>query len=164
MKTLAAFSLALVVAGSAVAQPPSAMTKAQIYDEMNRLAQSKNPTDVARYELLSAFTGGDRPGQSTGNAVIGAVPTGLIGPPNCAMTFTSASNNTPVPIADVATSSSTINVAGAGVFLYQLSITANITHTFAADMDITLISPGNNRITISTDNGAGNDEDRKSVV
>jgi uncharacterized repeat protein (TIGR01451 family) len=159
MKTLLAFSLALVVAGSALAQPPSAMTKDQIYDEMNRLAQSKNPSDVARYEQLSAFTGGDRPGQSTGNGAVGSAPAGSVAaPPNCALASTTTSNNTPVPIADVATSSSTINVAGAGPFLYEVSIVANITHTFAADMDITLISPGNNRITISTDNGAGNDD------
>ncbi len=159
MKNLLAFSLLLFAAGSALAQSPSAMTKAEIYDEMSRLAQSKNPSDVARYELLSAHTGGDRPGQSAANGQGGAGVLGTLpAPPNCAISNTSAANNTPVPIVDVATSTSAINVAGAGTFLYQMSITANITHTFAADMDITLISPSNNRITISTDNGAGNDD------
>ena len=52
---------------------------------------------------------------------------------------------------------STILVAGAGTSLTDLDLTAAITHTFAADMDITLQSPAGTIVTLSTDNGAGND-------
>ena len=36
-------------------------------------------------------------------------------------------------------------------------MTTNITHTFAADLDITLTSPAGTVVTLTTDNGAGND-------
>lgn len=77
-----------------------------------------------------------------------------IAPINTTATF---SNNTPTPIADVAANSTTITVSGAGTSLTALDLTTNITHTFAADMDITLTSPAGTVVTLSTDNGAGND-------
>lgn len=68
------------------------------------------------------------------------------------------SNATPVPIADVTTTSSTIIVAGAGTTLTAIDLTTAIQHTFSADMDITLQSPAGTIVTLSTDNGAGNDD------
>jgi|CXWL01.1.fsa_nt_gi uncharacterized repeat protein (TIGR01451 family) len=157
MKTAFAIAIALVLATTAVAQPPASMTKAQIHVEMNALAQSKAPADVARYELLSAFTGGDRPGQSNGGVNGGPTLSGLTVPPNCAGTTDNFSQAAPVAIADVAVSTSTLSVTTANTFLWSVSVTANISHTFAADMDITLTSPGGTIVTLSTDNGAGND-------
>ncbi|MEQ1606663.1 MAG: Ig-like domain repeat protein, partial [Pyrinomonadaceae bacterium] len=71
-----------------------------------------------------------------------------------ASTFT---NNTPVAIADVATVTSTLNVSGAGAYLTDVDLTTFITHTFAADLDITIQSPAGTIVTLTTDNGAGND-------
>ena len=53
---------------------------------------------------------------------------------------------------------STIEVAGAGAYLTDLDLITNITHTFAADLDITLQSPAGTVATITTDNGAGNND------
>lgn len=69
-------------------------------------------------------------------------------------TFT---NSTPVAIADVAVTSSTITVSGAPTFLYDLNMVTNITHTFCADLDITITSPAGTVVTLTSDNGAGND-------
>ncbi|MBL8897005.1 MAG: proprotein convertase P-domain-containing protein [Planctomycetes bacterium] len=70
---------------------------------------------------------------------------------------TTYSNRNATVISDVATSTSTIVVSGAAPVLQDLSLVTSITHTFAADMDITLTSPQGTVVTISTDNGAGND-------
>lgn len=77
-----------------------------------------------------------------------------VAPINTTATF---SNGTPTPINDVATNTSTITVTGAGTSLTALDLTTAIQHTFAADMDITLTSPAGTVVTLSTDNGAGND-------
>lgn len=73
-------------------------------------------------------------------------------------TTVSFSNNTPTPIADVTTSTSSIVVSGAGTTLTALDLVTAIQHTFAADMDITLTSPAGTVVTLGTDNGAGNDD------
>ncbi|MET4578580.1 IPTL-CTERM sorting domain-containing protein [Ottowia thiooxydans] len=65
--------------------------------------------------------------------------------------------NTPTAIADVATSSSTLLVAGAGASILDVKVTTYIQHTFSADLDITLVSPGGTAVTLTTDNAAGND-------
>ena len=53
--------------------------------------------------------------------------------------------------------SATIVVSGYPPYLSDLDVLTNITHTFAADMDITLTSPAGTVVTLTTDNGAGND-------
>ncbi|MGH9800961.1 MAG: proprotein convertase P-domain-containing protein, partial [Blastocatellia bacterium] len=66
-------------------------------------------------------------------------------------------NNTAIAINDVATVSSTITVAGVGPSIVDIDLGTFITHTFAADLDITLTSPAGTVVTVTTDNGAGND-------
>ena len=75
----------------------------------------------------------------------------------CSGTANTYSNTTPVSIVDVGVVSSTITVSGAPTFLYDLNVITNITHTFNADLDITLTSPSGRVVTLTTDNGAGND-------
>ena len=70
----------------------------------------------------------------------------------------SASNTTTVSIpTGPAVITSTLVVSGADPFLLDVNITTAIQHSFAADMDITLMSPEGTIVTLSTDNGAGND-------
>src|SRR5690606_12374979 len=52
---------------------------------------------------------------------------------------------------------STILVSAAGTAIHDVDMTSFIAHTFSADMDITLTSPAGTVVTLSTDNGAGND-------
>jgi len=52
---------------------------------------------------------------------------------------------------------STLNVAGAGTQIVDINVTTNITHTFSGDLDVVLISPTGTIVTLTTDNGAGND-------
>jgi uncharacterized repeat protein (TIGR01451 family) len=152
-----ALSLALVLAPAFAptvsAQSPS---KQQMHDEMRTLVNSKRPADVARLAQLSAALGGDLP-----VATSLAAPRAPLGqpmtPPNCTALTTVGNSTGPVAIADVALSSSTLTVAGANTFAYRVTVTTDITHTFAADMDITVTSPAGTVVTLSTDNGAGND-------
>ena len=69
----------------------------------------------------------------------------------------SFSDSTVTPIVDLATTVSTITVSGANPYLWDLDLNTFIDHTFAADLDITLTSPAGTTVTITTDNGAGND-------
>lgn len=48
-------------------------------------------------------------------------------------------------------------VAGVGPYLWDLDVMTFITHTFAADIDMTITSPAGTIVTLTTDNGAGND-------
>lgn len=67
-------------------------------------------------------------------------------------------NNTPLAIpTGPAVVSSTINVSGAPVYLTDVNVLTNLTHTFGADLDITIMSPSGTVVTLTTDNGAGND-------
>jgi subtilisin-like proprotein convertase family protein len=50
-----------------------------------------------------------------------------------------------------------ITVSGVDTFLWDLDLETFITHTFAGDLDITLQSPAGTVMTLTTDNGAGND-------
>ncbi|TAN40067.1 MAG: IPTL-CTERM sorting domain-containing protein [Nitrospirae bacterium] len=74
-----------------------------------------------------------------------------------AVTASSFTDNTVTAIADVATVNATIAVAGAGTYVCDVNLRTFITHTFAADLDIRLTSPSGTVVTITTDNGAGND-------
>jgi subtilisin-like proprotein convertase family protein len=60
--------------------------------------------------------------------------------------------------------SSTLSVMGAGTSLFDVNLTTNLTHTFAADLDITLMSPAGTVVTLTTDNGAGNDNTFNGTV
>jgi subtilisin-like proprotein convertase family protein len=77
---------------------------------------------------------------------------------NCSPTTQTFSTTTPVAIpTGPAVVSSTITVSGAGPSLWDVDLTTFIVHTFAADLDITLTSPQGTVVTLTTDNGAGND-------
>ncbi len=65
-------------------------------------------------------------------------------------------NSTPVAIPDLSTVNSTITVSGALPSLLDLNLRTFITHTFAGDLDITLTSPAGTVVTVTTDNGADN--------
>ncbi|MHC4219284.1 MAG: proprotein convertase P-domain-containing protein [Planctomycetota bacterium] len=61
------------------------------------------------------------------------------------------------PIADLATTISTIDVSSITAPISYVGIQTEITHSFAADLDITLTSPAGTVVTLTTDNGGGND-------
>jgi subtilisin-like proprotein convertase family protein len=146
----------------------------QLDEQINALKQQqrKAPKDkklklqlglvLAEYDALSAAMGGDRAsrkgpeGQATVAEFVPQVVPTL--PTLCTSALTAATQNTPTAIPtgpDVV--SSTLVVAGAGTFLFDLDLTTNLTHTFAADLDITISSPAGTVVTLTTDNGAGND-------
>lgn len=61
-----------------------------------------------------------------------------------------------LPIPDQGVITATMPVAATG-YLWRVSLHTTITHTFPADLDIYLISPAGTEVTLSTDNGIGND-------
>jgi len=122
---------------------------------------------LSQYDQLSAQMGGDRAAPAEGKGGAGSLPRGgplggigvvPTAPTGCTVTTTNTVNSTPVAIpTGPAVVSSTITVAGAGTYLWDLNMQTFITHTFAADLDITLQSPAGTIVTITTDNGASND-------
>lgn len=76
----------------------------------------------------------------------------------CGYAVRTVTNSTPTPIADNAVTTSTITVSGAGTYLGAVGVTTFITHTFAADLDITIMSPAGTVVTLTTDNGGSNDD------
>ncbi len=174
-------SLMLLVLGFAAldAAPAQAATKEQLHQEMISLAQQmanlkplrgSDPNAAAqyaaaetRYREISDSMGGDDPGNVFSGIGRSASRSRLAwrgaaaSPPNCTAT-TQVFNGNAFAIADVAVSSGTASVVGAGPWVWDVDLTANIAHTFAADMDITITSPSGTVVTLSTDNGAGNDD------
>jgi subtilisin-like proprotein convertase family protein len=146
----------------------------QLDEQINALKQQqrKSPKDknlklqlgmaMAEYDKLSAEMGGDRASRRASEEeanVAEFVPqVAPANPTGCASTLATFTQATPTAIpTGPAVVTSTLVVAGAGTFLYDLDLTTNLTHTFAADLDITISSPAGTVVTLTTDNGAGND-------
>lgn len=160
------------LAGSAHAEIDKLATYAQmrgIAAEQQALrgdtsAQSRYSELQAEFDALKASLGGDDPTlmYEAASARAAVAPKAVRVAPNPPMgmivSTTSVANNTPVAVADVANSTSTINVAGAGTYLWDVDVTTGLQHTFAADLDITIQSPAGTVVTLTTDNGAGNDD------
>jgi subtilisin-like proprotein convertase family protein len=129
-------------------------------DSGNKAAKTRLVALMRELEALSASMGGDRPvahqqesRMEEGRAEVGPPP------PTCTTATTILANGVPVAIpTGPAVVTSTILVAGAGTFLWDVNVTTSITHTFAADLDITIQSPAGTVVTLTTDNGAGNDD------
>jgi hypothetical protein len=125
----------------------------------------------AEYDQISATLGGDDPartladgqpavdgrgGSAPEGGAIGIVPTP---PAGCLATSTTTSGAPALAIpTGPAVVSTTLNVAGADPFLWDLNLRTFITHTFPGDLDMTLQSPAGTVVTISSDNAGTNDD------
>ncbi len=126
--------------------------------------QGRHEALQAQFNALKLSMGGDDPttmyeaaGASANNSVpvVRAAPPA---PPGGVITTTTATNSTPTAVpTGPAVVTSTILIAGAGPYLWDVDITTLLTHTFAADLDVTIQSPAGTVVTLTTDNGAGND-------
>lgn len=67
------------------------------------------------------------------------------------------SNSTPLPVLDVATVESTIAVSGLLRPLSKVTVAMYVTHTFDADLDVSLIAPDGTVVELTTDNGGSGD-------
>jgi uncharacterized repeat protein (TIGR01451 family) len=166
----------LAGAGQASADVDKGASYAEMTDLGRQLAALKpqldgNPASALAYETalnryleLSLALGGDDPAQIAHPVVQSEVRPSTAGtfgglPAGCNTTTTNFANATPVAIpTGPAVVSSTLVVSGAAPYLLDLNMTTQIPHTFAADLDITLTSPAGTVVTITTDNGAGNDD------
>lgn len=116
---------------------------------------------MADYTAASAALGGDDPygllAQDDGGITPLAAPPA---PPGGTATTTNFANNTPVAIPDGPGGmvSSDVMVSGIDTYLWDVDLTVDITHTFAADLEVTLTSPGGTVVVVTTDNGGGNDD------
>jgi subtilisin-like proprotein convertase family protein len=115
-------------------------------------AQGEDVKPLAAPALAAAPARRAPPSSPIAPRVYGAIPAGTVATTS---TFT---NSTLTPIPDVSTVTSSIVVAGAGTNVWDIDLAVAITHTYAADLDITLIAPSGKWVTVTTDNGAGNDD------
>jgi subtilisin-like proprotein convertase family protein len=127
----------------------------------NTQLRGKLNAALTEYNAISASLGGDQAAQVGPDSGAEAAPegTGPALPPNCTPGVTgSGSNMTPVAIPDsggpVATS--TITIAGAGTYIFDVNMFTNLTHTFPSDLDMTLQSPAGTIVTFSSDNAGSN--------
>lgn len=67
-------------------------------------------------------------------------------------------NSTATPIADSATTTVTVAVSGEGSYIARIGLRTSITHTWSADLELTLISPAGTRVLLTSDNGGSNDD------
>lgn len=166
---------------SVVATSPvwaTSVSKADLYSQMNSLAnqiksakavagsQGSSALDslLAQYQTISGSLGGDDPagfaaGSGSGGQAAPSVRSTPSAPPGgTSTTYPLFSNNTPAGIpSGPAVVTSTIAVSGADPYLWDLDVTTFITHSFAADLDITITSPAGTVVTLTTDNGGSND-------
>lgn len=122
--------------------PNNQSLKTQLNDAVNQL------------QSISASMGGDLPTKSANNRA----PNSMSVPPGCTASTYTFNNNTPVTIpTGPAVVTSTINVTGAGNYLFDVNVFTMLQHTFAADLDVTIQSPAGTIVTLTTDNGGSND-------
>ncbi len=116
---------------------------------------------VLEYAALSNAHGGDRaPTRSAGDEAEAsrAPESAPPAPPNCTASQVSFTNSTPVAIpSGPGVVTSTIVVSGADPYLYDVDVQTFITHTFPADLDVTVTSPAGTVVTLTTDNAGTND-------
>ena len=109
---------------------------------------------------LSESLGGDLPcaiGTSSNHQNTKRLaPTAPVG---CIPNSTNFNNATSTPIpSGPSTTTSTIDVSGVDSYLWDLDVSTFITHTFPADLDMTITSPTGTVVTLTSDNGGGNDD------
>ena len=167
--------------GFALSNPASAeIDKLATYAQMKAIAQQIQAIRgqaneqatleqlQAQYDALMASMGGDDPTKmhesaapANGGQIVPQIsPLAIVPPPPAGfvVTTTSFTNSTPTAIpTGPAVVTSTILVSGAGPYLWDVDLTTFLQHTFAADLDITIQSPSGTVVTLTTDNGAGND-------
>lgn len=73
-------------------------------------------------------------------------------------TLVTASQSTVLPISDVAPVADTLTVDALGILTCDVDLVTHITHTAAADLDISLTSPLGTVVTLTTDNGGDHDD------
>jgi uncharacterized repeat protein (TIGR01451 family) len=131
----------------------------------NGQAATAYTTAERRYRELSAAMGGDDPGRMVSGSPTVAPsrrsPDKIVKgvSPGCGQATANYTQSTPVAIPsgpEVVTS--TIVVSGAGPYLFDLNVTTGISHTFSADLDVTITSPAGTVVTLTTDNGGTNDD------
>jgi subtilisin-like proprotein convertase family protein len=106
-----------------------------------------------RLRMLTAALAND--GRLRGEITPQGVPST---PPGCSAATATFTQSTPVAIpTGPAVVTSTLVVSGVGTFLHDVNLTTFMPHTFSADLDVTLTSPAGTVVTLTTDNGAGND-------
>ncbi len=159
---------------------PGGVSKEQLHDQMRVIAQeiearrAVQPTDprvaqlLTEYESIRNWLGGDDPAQlmqpAGRRAATASAQSGVarLSPPGCGQATTTinvAGSSGPITAPTPYTPPTfTAVVSGADPYLWDLNLTTFITHTFAADLDITLTSPAGTIVTITTDNGGGNDD------
>ncbi|MCG8404367.1 MAG: proprotein convertase P-domain-containing protein [Phycisphaerales bacterium] len=135
------------------------------------LANNVVETPVVPEEAMGAFIGEDPNGVWTLEVTDDAnFDTGFIdawsliittipeNPVNQTTDFVNPDINLPIAIPDSTTILSTVDVTGLDTLLCDVNLVTDITHTFAADLDIFLTSPEGTIVTLTTDNGGGNDD------
>ncbi|HRG16814.1 MAG TPA: proprotein convertase P-domain-containing protein [Pseudomonadota bacterium] len=128
----------------------------------NTAEQGRYTQLQSQFDALQASMGGDDPTRmyeagARAAAAAKAVRAAPPAPTGMTIGTTTSTNSTPTAVADVGVITSTITIAGAGTYLWDVDVTTGLQHTFAADLDVTLTSPAGTVVTLTTDNGAGND-------
>ena len=180
MSTHSRFSLALAVLALSV--PALAQSKDAVVNEIQKLEQqvnqlvATNPTLAAQLKLRaeelrqsiagpSAVTFGatSLPGAGGSYNVVAPNynipgPCGGLESGTAGTTVSVASTATPIPIPDVSTITDSVVIGGLGTQVFDVDLTLAISHTWAADLDISLTSPLGTVVDVTSDNGAGNDD------
>ena len=165
--TLALALAAALAPGLAAAQSSKDQQHARLIElqeqmqELKGASASQTQFAAAQAEFLQISTalGGDVPcavgPSSPGSSSTRSAPPAPNGCTPVLGTFTQPAV-TAIPTGP-AVVTSTVLVAGPGTYLWDVDLTTFLTHSFAADIDMTITSPAGTVVTLTTDNGAGND-------
>jgi subtilisin-like proprotein convertase family protein len=164
-------TLGLAVAAPQAQTPAAKQEILQVAEQVLQLKASAPGSPeleaaLERYQDLSAELGGDDPLITAGaprgprdSQVPGVLNAVTTLPPGVTVNTTGSFPSAPaLAIVDNTIITDTVIVSGQGTNLWDVDLTVDINHTWAADLDIYLISPAGTRITVTTDNGGGNDD------
>ncbi len=175
------FRSTVALAALALSLPAMAQTKDKVQNEVKRLEQQvnllapTNPALAAQFKqralllrqsitprpTLSAPASGSNGGHSSnivGPNYVTFGPCGAYDAGTAGNTVSAASTSGPIAILDYATVSDSVAISGLGTQTFDVDLTVAITHTWCADMVITLTSPGGTTAAVSGNRGADNDD------
>ena len=155
-------------------QLPKEVLHAQMRDVADQIATLKSQSGTAQqiqeltayYDTIRAYLGGDDPAQLHTGPALAQQTSGpqYLSAPSCGAPVTTTNfAGVGGPISPPATpppftgTTFTCAVSGVGSYLWDVNLTTFISHSFCADLDITLQSPAGTIVVITTDNGGVND-------
>jgi len=152
--------LAVLLAGPVLADKDDSLAELDAAGHQILGGKDTSSALFDQYRTASDALGGYDPYNLRGSQ-IGANPRAAPVAPPLSTTTTSSISTSPgaaIPDGPGGMLADTLAVSGAGTAIWDIDVTINVTHTWAADLTVVLTSPAGTPVVLTSENGGGNDD------